>query len=210
MSIARRLRRKQSRKENHVIKWKDCSLPAKLFFDEVIRGNYHVLGNAPESELQKAYWSIIDEYVKLDKNEALKDWFNRLEQKAVINNLIQTVSTCLYVITYASNTEELLKENIETINSIKGVNINFDLNKGIDEEIIRVNTKVLGLLRNRIKLLEGEEQPQGNNEVSVFEKRLVAVQNVLGYNLPDDVSLKKFIFLEKAAIEKSKPQPKHG
>lgn len=203
MSIARNLRRKQARKENHNIFWKDCSIPAKLFFEDVIKGNYHVLGNAPESELQKAYWSIIDEYVILDKNDALKDWFKRLEKISVIEDVKAKITDCVYLLSSLNLTEELQDRTITALNSIEFIKVRFDKNKGIQEEIIRINNEVIGELDNEIEITKLGIKTTGEQEAMKYELMLSNIQDVHGYWMPEDLTLRMFLAKKQTAIEKT-------
>lgn len=208
MSIARNLRRKQSRKEKHVIYWKDCNIPAKLFFDEVIKGNYHVLGKAPVEQLEKAYWSIIDEYVELDHNDALKDWFKRKERIAELHAVKDVINNCLYSLAYLTLSKEQILRVIMGLNSVEAISVNFDTEKPVKDEIERVQHQVIGELENEINIEEAGFKTTTENESQKYEAMLGTIQDIHGYWLPEDISLKMFLAKKHSAIEKSRPKPK--
>lgn len=210
MSILRRERRKKARKEAYKIKWKDCSIPAKLFFDEVIKGNYSVLGNAPVEQLEKAYWDIMDEYVKLDDNVRLMDWYKKQEKLSLIRLKITNINELLYSISYVAESNDERMLFVDLLNKMTKPKVNFKVENTDNEiewldEILRVKNQVIGELENEVDILTMNDKPSEETPKEyAFEERLDAVENIHGYKLPVNISLREFIFKEKSAHKKVK------
>lgn len=213
MSILRRERRKKARKEAYKIKWKDCSIPAKLFFDEVIKGNYSVLGNAPVEQLEKAYWDIMDEYVKISNNEAVMSYLVKHRKISVINAKISTIKEILYSIAYVED-KHTLQGLISALNLMESPKIDFNVGSVEDrnlliDEIQRVNNEVVGVLENEIDILTMNDKEHDENAIGLsYEDRAEAIMDVRGRDFNGMPTLREFVAAEKRAHQKIKAHGK--
>lgn len=187
------------------ILYNNCYIPAKLFFDELMQGNINVLGKGTPEQLHTAYMSIVDEYCELDNNRRMLDWFTKQNKISKIQRAISDVTACLRPIKYICVTEEQFLRAITVINSIEYPKVKFDVKKPLVDEITRVERSVIGILNNELNMLLSDDVKTKEKIKKEFFKRLVSVQNAIGRNLDEDITLRKFIFEEKAAIEKCKP-----
>lgn len=205
------MKTKEKLKKKRIL-WKDGNIPASIFFEILNTGNLSLLGNAPDDELEKVFDGIFDEYVQIDNNEKIIIWYQKKHKKSLLQSKISAAESILYSITYMPLKRDERIELIDLLNSIDGLRAKFDNDKPIIEEIHRIHTVVLGGLRNELRFLEATERQQEKTTTYYFEKDLVNIQNVLGYNLPDTMSLRKFILLKKSAQEKINAQKikKHG
>lgn len=197
------LRRNRSR-----ILYTNCDIPARLFFDELMQGNISVLGKGTPTELHNAYMAIVDEYCELDNNRKMLDWFTKQNRISKIQRGISDVALCLAPIKYICITESQFKRAINNINYIDYPKVKFDIKKPLNDEIKRVEHSVIGMLKNELNMLVDDNTKSKEKIQKDFFKRLVSVQNALGRNLDDNISLRKFIYEEKSAIDKCKPNKK--
>lgn len=187
--------------------YNNCDIPAKMFFDELMQGNASVLGHGSSEDIHNAYMNIIDEYCDLDNNIRMIDWFKKQEKISCIQIAISNITTLLYIIKKVYNPKnERQKEAVTLLNKIKYTSVRFDDKKPLNEEIIRVESVVLGVLRNDLNMEISTEKHEQKEIKKEFLKRLVAIENCLGRAIDDDISLRRFIYLEKSAIKKSIPQ----
>jgi len=186
-----------------LIYWHDCNIPAKLFFEVMYSSDYTKLGKASETELQAAYDVIFDEYVLLDNNDKVIQWFKKKCRVLDINTKISTINLCLHHIAMTVMTHAERKEAVDILNSIEGVRINFSLKKDPLEEISRVQTSVIGQLKNQLNQEIASEKTVNEKVKHSFENDLVSIENALERTIPDDVSLYKYIALKQSAIERS-------
>lgn len=188
--------------------WTTCDIPAKLFFEALNEQDFTLLGEGTPEEQEKAFDSIFDEYVTLDNNEKVLSWYKKRSKIALINLQIQIISTTIYSICYVPLTNTEREALIDVLNNIEGVKVGFNKEKPLLEEVARIQTQVIGALKNRLNIEMSTEKRQEKANKFCFEQDLVSVQNVLGYNLNDDLSLRKYVFLKKSAENKANAQKK--
>lgn len=194
------------------IKYNDCEIPAKLFYNEVIgKNNLSVLGNDTSENLNKAFLSIIDELCELEDNQDIKLLYNKRKKLIDLHLLMSFIDECLYQIAYIQH-EEHRNKVIHRLNTVKGVNVRFDIKKGINEEILRVQKSVMGMLRNRIKTEELDEQKKTDTQVTSFEEMTVSIFKITGYKVTDTDTLRTFSVYKKDAIRTNQQlkAKKHG
>jgi hypothetical protein len=214
-----RFHRERDNKKATVIKWYNSDIPARIFFGIMFNQiPLTELGNAEPNDLETTFDKIVDEFVELDDNSAIVQWYKKRCKIGRIAAIIELVEMILYHICTSNLTTEERLESIEELNRIEEkpetkyskvkLLVKFDINKPFWEEINRVQNVVLGQLRTELKFLLLTEKKEGNNVKYSFEKELVSIENVLGRAIDDNVSLKKYIHLKKSAELKAKPQPK--
>lgn len=182
--------------------YNNCDIPAHLFFDELMHGNIYVLGIGSPELLYSTYMSIIDEYCELSENAKMISWFKKQNKLSQLQRQISDIQTLLNPIKYLCSTKEEFTACIALLNALERPKIKFDINKPLNEETERVEKRVIGVLNNEINTLISSNEKAPERLKKDFMQRLVSVQNILGYVLPDDVTLRKFVFLEKAAMNK--------
>ena len=187
------------------IKYNNCDIPAKLFFNQLIQGDSSVLGIGTPEELHKAYFDIIDEYCELDNNKKLLELFTTQEKISRMQNTQIHIKSQIYNLKYLCETKEHVLKVKEVLDEIQRPVIKFDPDKGIEFNIKRLEM-IIGSLNNNIKMLIPTEKIQKKQVKTDFNKRLVNVENALNREINEDVTLRKFIYLEKSAIERNKPK----
>lgn len=194
---------KRIRQHKTVILWRDCNIPAMLFFDILNTRDYSKLGTAPIEEMERVFEGIFDEYVVLDGNEKVIQWYKKQCKIAFLNYQIEYIETALYTICYAPLTRDQRIKVIDSLNAIETPKVKFDKDKPILDEVQRVQRMVLGSIKNRLNLEKSTEKKVEEQAKYSYRKDLATVENILGHNLPEDMSLEMFLFRKKSAIEKS-------
>lgn len=186
------------------IKYTDCKIPAGVFFEILETNNFTLLGNSTPEELESVFDKIFDEYVLLENNEKVIQWYAKKQKIALIQTQICIIDNILYSICYNHLTIEERLSQIEMLNSIKGVIVKFDADKPILDEVLRVKNVVIGSLNNRLNIELATEKKQSANVKYSYLKDLAAIENILGYNMPEDMSLEMFVHRKKTATQKAK------
>lgn len=199
---------KRIKQHKPVILWQDCNIPAMLFFDILNTRDYSKLGTAPIEELEKAFENIFDEYVVLDGNEKVIQWYKKQCKIAFLKFQINTIETALNAVCYIPMTVEQRIRIIDSLNSMGSPKVKFDKDKPILDEVQRVQRSVLGSIRNRLNLELSNEKKVEEQAKYSYRKDLAAVENVLGHALPEEMSLEMFLERKKSAVEKSNNQRK--
>lgn len=200
-------KRKRTKPEPYKILYTNCDIPARLFFDELCNGNLSVLGEGTPEQLQAAYMSILDEYVKIDNNTSFLKAFQLEERISNIQANIAALEVAIYHIYYDTLiTIEQRLELIATLNEWKKPRINFNTDKPLLDECLRLQNKVIGALKNDLNFAVSERKKERKERVKTFYRDCVIMEEVLGIKIDDNVSLEKFSLYNKRVVEKTKPQ----
>lgn len=188
--------------------YKDCNIPAKLFFKVLSTQDYTLLGEGTIEEQENDYYAIYDEFCTLSPNDELKRIYNK---KAKIEGLylkIAFIETILYNILYLKLTVSERLEFINELNNLEGVKVKFNPDLPILDEVQRVQTRIIGTLKTQIKAEEATEKKQRESTPYNFEQNLAQICITLGIYLKSDVTLYEYIAYRSAAMEKIKAQEK--
>lgn len=201
------------------ILYSDCSIPAMLFFDIVESKDYSKLGTGPADLLEEAYNKIFDEYVELSGSEEVIQAYKKTAKVSLLKSKIDLVNNLLYAICFQTTTVAERLEFIDLLNSIESrpatdvlpasFHFKFNKEKPIFDEIEKCR-QTIGIMENELNFEMSTEKKLNKAVKYVYESDLVNIQNALGYNLPDDVTLRKFVYLKKSAIKRSQPTPKRA
>jgi len=192
-----------------MIQYTNCDIPAKLFFDVMHSEDYLKLGGDSKEEAEKAYDVIFDEYFTLMPNNKLKSYLNRRHKINALKGIITCIQDEIYcIINIFDYPSTEFTESIDRINEYIGCYLKqgkhlINVSKGVVDELERVRKQVIGILNNMLNSEIKQIPVEAEKTKYVFTDDLVAIQNVFGYNLPEDISLYKFASLCKAAKEKS-------
>lgn len=188
--------------------YKDCNLPAKLFFKVLSTQDYTLLGEGTPEEQENAYYAIYDEFCLLSPNDELKRIYNK---KAKIERLymkIAFIETVLYNIVYLKLTVEERLEFVNELNLLEGVAVKFNPDMPIKDEVIRIQTRVIGALKTQIKAEEATEEKQRKVVPYNFEQSLSSICLALGIYLHPEITLYEYVAYRNSAMEKIKAQEK--
>lgn len=180
-----------------MIKYTNCDIPAVLFFDELMHGNTSVLGDGSKDELEEVYFKILEEYVDLSKNNKIKKWYNDIERASNIKRAISDVYVIVANICMFYGTK-YITDYTKIINSLEYPTLNFDPEKDLLAELERINYSVIGSLKNELQMIDNEKNTEVKKAQKNFIKNIVSIQNSLGYSIEENVTLRKYIYLEQS------------
>lgn len=199
--------------------YKDCDIPAKLFFKIINTGDYSLLGKGNNKQREKAFDDIMDEFYVLDNNQRIGNLYKKRVKIAMLQLKIQFITDLLIVLTRTPLKNNERSQIIDALNGIDGVKINFlksnDINI-LQAEVLRVQRSVLGSLNNQLKIEESTEQKAVSEEKTVikFEAELVRLSRVIGFQINPEITLREFVAYKASAIEtvnqQKKQQSKNG
>lgn len=189
-----------------IVNYTNCKIPAELFFNILNTEDYTLLGTGDSKELEEAFYVIFDEYVDISGNNKIKQWYAKRKKVALLQFLINYVQEVMKaIITMPLTTDERLRL-IEVLNEIPRVRAKLNVDKPILEEVKRIQTQVLGILRNELNMELSTEQKQGDSVKHSFHQDLARISANLGFQIKDDVTLYEFEEYKKIAINNSKPK----
>lgn len=196
-----------------IVMYKDCDIPAKLFFKVINTSDYTLLGEGTPEEQEQAFNDIFDEYYILDGNKQVEASFKKSNRLALLRMNKSFIDSILHAITFVPMTKEERIELIQTLNSTELIKPPFNVDKPILDEIkrVQIKSKAIG---NLIRYELSGEKKTDTNVKSSFEKEVVSIENILGRGIENnDLTLRKYVELKKSAIEKvnnQKKQQKNG
>lgn len=199
-----KLKTKRKAAPKKVIKWTDAKIPADVFFDILDTGDYTLLGTAPFEELEAVFDKIFDEYVRIDNNQKVLAWYKKMVKTRLLTNQIAIIENLLYIITFTPLNKDERLMFIDKLNDIEGVRVNFKKDKPIMDEISRVKNVVIGSLQNRLNMEKNTEKKEKEAVKYSYKQDLAGIESILGYNMPENMSLEMFLYRKKTAQEKAK------
>lgn len=189
-----------------MIKYTDCDIPARLFYVDLMdKKDDSVLGTGTPEEIEEAKLSILDEYAEITKSYTISDWYKRNAQIAGLHRDINLIRSIMYMMATIPIPKEEFIKLANGLNELKSVRVRFDINKPLEEEIIRVNTKVIGSLNNKLKQIEAENEQDEKAQKFVYDQEYMQIYTING-GLPKNPTLRQYLYAKKIAQEKSKKQ----
>jgi seryl-tRNA synthetase len=181
--------------------YSDCSIPSRLFFEIVDKGDYSLLGFKTDAENNEAFEKIFDEYYELTNSARIKIDLSIRSDISMLTYKLKTVEFTFESIVNLPMTDAQRGELIDSLNEL-GVKI--DKEKDIIEQIENLKRTYLGGLRNKLSLLNDkyESLKKSSGVKTSYEKMLVNIENVLERSIPENISLRKFLAYEQSVKEK--------
>jgi seryl-tRNA synthetase len=181
--------------------YSDCSIPSRLFFEIVDKGDYSLLGFKTDAENNEAFEKIFDEYYELTNSSRIKIDLSIRSDISMLTYKLKTVEFTFESIVNLPMTDAQRGELIDSLNEL-GVKI--DKEKDIIEQIENLKRTYLGGIRNKLSLLNDkyESLKKSSGVKTSYEKMLVNIENVLERSIPEDISLRKFLAYEQSVKEK--------
>lgn len=186
----------------------DCDVPATIFFKVMSKGDYTLLGEGTPEEQENAFYSIFDEFYTLRESNKLKKAYTKSNRVSILKLQIQLITTILHQIVFVPMTPSERIQCIYILNDIDGLKIKFNTDKPIVDEVSRVQTKILGHLKNELNREMSTEKKQNEGLGITFERELASICISLGIYLNSNISLREYIEYEKIAVERNNANKK--
>lgn len=191
------------------ILYKDCNIPAQLYYEIMYSGDYSKLGEGTPEELENAFEAIVDEHFKLYPNDTALEYMRKRANIQVLAAQITVIGNTIRFMAFSSLTNEERNEIGRELNNIKGVKVKFDESKPIEDELLRIENKVVGFLKNMLNAEIGDKKEQGERQAFNFWEELTNICTVLEMHLPDDITLHRYESYKKNARAKIATNTKH-
>ena len=177
------------------------TIKARIFFKILDTKDYQLLKPKPrEKGLEQVFMSIYDEFFIHSENNEAKQYLELSKKIAELQYKISNLKRALHFYYYNKTTKEMRLGFIEALKN--GYDIEINPNESFSSEVLRVLNIDLGVLENELTIAEDEFKQltsKTQQKISSYESKIVAVENVLKRSIDDDITLAKYIELEKSA-----------
>ena len=197
--------------------WNNCDIPAKLFYKIIETNDDSLLiikGNPDKTKLNDSWRLIYDEFFTIKNDGKLKLVLKSRFEIIKLDYKLQTIKNILFTISTAPLTKDERILLMEGLNKLD-VNINVEEYKKLvgfkselflKEEILRIHDYILPSIINKLNLEKGnyENLTEKKEIISSFEDNCVNIENALGRQIDENMSLRKYLSYEKSVIKLSK------
>lgn len=183
------------------MKYETCDIPAKLFFEIVDKADYSLLGFKTDADNQKAFDKIYDEYFELTQSpRAKKDFEMRLQISALHHKITVLDTTLNFIVNFPMT----VQHRLEIIDLLAEIGVKIDKEKDLVEQVNAIKHRVVGSLNNKLKIQLSyfEKLQKKNNTKITYEQMVANIEDVLGRNLDDLMTLRKFVAYQKQKDQK--------
>ena len=193
--------------------WRNCEIPAKLFFEILETGKLAKLvkrktGSKPRTkDLVKAWEAIFDEFFTLKDSQKMRLILkvkNKILRLSTRIELIERVLRSFALVKYPD--QEQLARMVEKLRKFR-VKINPD--GDLYEELLKALRNDLPALKTALEVEKENLNNLTKGEKTTFEENCVALEG-FGWNIAEDVSLRRYLAYDKAAHIKAKKNRKDG
>lgn len=186
--------------------YSNLAIPARTFFEIIESGDlsHLIISGKPSSKhLSNAWTKIYDLYYEKRQDSKMSMIFEHQKKMKLIEFKINVATNCMKALVIVDFPKEQLKE---VCNALKKLNISIDPDKRITEEVLNK----LQIDINNMKIQYDDQQAKIKNlskgVKSDFEDICVNIENCLERSISENISMAKFISLEKSAIKKNNYQ----
>lgn len=180
-----------------MINYKDCSIPAKLFFEICKTGDLYGVS-------QENWDAIFDEAYQLRQNREAKEVIFRKQRIATLILQANIIQDALFALTKLGKYRDARDRIIEILKKIQ-VNIRPE---SMYDDILKALKVKIGGIKNRIRLEELYFKQENEKIGATYEEICVSIENVLERTIDENLSMYKFIAYEKSSNAKIKQYQK--
>lgn len=180
-----------------MIDYKDCSLPAKLFFEVCKTGDLHGIS-------QENWDNIFDEAYQLRQNAQARDVIQRKQRIAALILQANVTQDALFALTKLGKYREARDRIIEILKKIQV----YIRPETMYDDILKALKVKIGGIKNRIRLEELYFKQDNEKIGATYEEICVSIENILERQIDENLSMYKFIAYEKSSNQKVKQQQK--
>lgn len=182
----------------------DLKIPARLFFEIADSGNLELLVikyKHKKEVLKKAWSKIYDLYFEKRDDKRMSMVLDYKKRIVLLKYKIDIINNCLKALVIV----ELPKEQLTAIcEALKKLKIHIDPSKKITQEVLNALELDVNNLNIELDALLLKVKNMTSDIKSDFESDLVSIENTLERSISEDISLAKFIALERSASARSK------
>jgi len=185
------------------------NIPAKTFFDILESKDFKLLEpleTETDSELEKIFVSIYDDYFVRSENPKSKEFLRLRQEIAFLTHKIESIVQIMDFLLFNTTTKEM---RVTLLQSLIDIGININLENNFIEEVKNVLQVEIGILNNDLNFYKMDlDNLTKDNKDSVFNfyESLIGLESIHERTLSDDMVLAKFIEYEKLAIKKAQQQ----
>lgn len=184
------------------------TIKAKTFFEILKTKNYQLLKPKPrEKGLEQVFISIHDEFFIKSDNKEANEYLRLINEIAFLNYKIAVLKKDLHFYYYNKTTEQMRMDFIHALQT--GYDIVIDKEANFEDEVLRVLTIEIGIIQNDLtqaKIIFDQMTEKSKKTVVEFEDQIVSMENVLDREIKDEITLAKYIALQKSAKQKLEKQ----
>lgn len=179
------------------------NIPAKCFFEILKTKNYQLLKPKPsEKGLEDVFMAIYDDFFIGSDNYEAKEYLRLTKEISFYKYKIATLKQSIHFYYYNRTTEQMRKDFIKSLK--EGYGIIIDVNNDFTEEVKRVLTLEIGLIKNDLAIAEIEFnkmiKKSQSKDFNYFDA-VVGLGNILQGNtlIKEKMTLAVYMALEKSA-----------
>lgn len=179
------------------------TLPAKVFFEILETKNYQLLRPKPkEKGLEGVFIAIYDDFFLKSDNAEGKEYLRLIEEISTLEYKIKYLKTALHFYLYNKTTKDMRMDFIDAVKT--GYDIVIDPEADFIDEVQRLLTIEIGIINNDLSYAKMAFEGMTNKskeKIFDYEKKIVAIENVLKRSIADYIMLDKYIAYEQSAAE---------
>lgn len=184
--------------------WNSLKVPAVLFFEVIETNNIELLtikGKPTIKQLIDSWEQIYDLYFQKKNDTKLK---LILKTRAEIHEAEFRIKTIKNVVNVFRTLPLTKDQQQRLINKLNEINVYIDSNKGLLNELHRLATVFIPQLETRLEIDRMNLDELTKGKKTDFNDACVSIENILERTIEENVSLAKYLSLEKAADKKVK------
>jgi hypothetical protein len=183
--------------------WNDGTIPSNLFFYNLNNEDLSFLikkGNPTPEELQNAWSGIQDEYFRLKNSRKATIMMNTRDKVAL---LILKINTCKLILNVAIKNNLTDDQFSVLFSNLSKLKIKIDNNKPLEEQFTMIIDQYIPSWETELEIEKENLKIQSNQATSSFEEVIESFSDAKERHVPENISLRRFIAVEKSAKKNS-------
>ena len=189
--------------------WHNGKIPAELFFEILAEGDKKLLmisGRTSKKKLETAWSDIFDEFFTMKDDPKLR-LILRMQNKVVkLHGNIEGTNNLLKSLLAVENAP--VEIVIQICELLEKISINIDPKKDLKTQVKRILDFDLSHLKNELLMSQDELETLCKGAKTTYEESIVAIEDVKGRALSQNLSLRKYCAEEKSAKSLSRSRKK--
>lgn len=177
------------------------TIKAKVFFKVLETKNYQLLKpKNREKGLEAVFMRIYDEFFTASDNMEAKQYLELTGEIASLEYKLTNLKRALSFYYYNKTTKQMRLDFIAALK--EGYDIDIDPEADFTSEVLRVLNTDCAFIENELTMLLAqykEMTQKSQSKANSYERSIVGIENVLKRSVNDDITLAKYVELERAA-----------